>query len=483
MRPPRHRPRHRRFHSYTIRLALLYATIFSISTLLLFYFFYLFTASYMTQQMDDTIQADIQGLAERYDREGLQGLTGLIIERLDRQQTTGNSIYLLTTYTLEPLVGNLVQWPKNASVNDDWLEFFLEIDKQSKETHLARAKIFQLPGRYGLLVGRDVHQLTEAKQRIVQALTWGLVIMLLLALPGGMLLSRQAVKKIERINQTARDIMAGDLSQRIQLTGRNDDFDQLAGNLNRMLDRIQTLMEDIRRVSDNIAHDLRTPLARLRQHLEQARRQASPTSQVAQSLESTIREADSLLSTSNALLRIARIESGQLAKDFNHVNLYTLMQDIVELYEPLIEEKQQHLSTQFAPDTFTNGHRDLLFQALANVIENAAKYTPEQGQISLSLVNLGRRAIINIADNGAGIPERERGNVFRRFYRLDQSRSTSGNGLGLSMVSAIVELHQGSIELQDNHPGLKVVMQLTTAVAAPRPDTADREFAALAKAG
>ncbi|MEJ2178386.1 MAG: two-component sensor histidine kinase, partial [Gammaproteobacteria bacterium] len=158
------KPKHKLFHSYTIRLALLYAIIFSGSTLILFYFFYIFTASYMTQQMDNTIEAEIQGLAERYDNEGLEGLTKLIADRVNRQQATGNSIYLLTTYTLQPLVGNLDRWPKNASIDNEWLEFALEVNEETNETHLARARVFRLPGRYGLLVGRDIHQLTQAKR-------------------------------------------------------------------------------------------------------------------------------------------------------------------------------------------------------------------------------------------------------------------------------------------------------------------------------
>ncbi len=448
------------FHSYTFRLALLYALIFSSSTLILFYFFYLFTASYMTQQMDNTIEAEIQGLAERYDRDGLEGLTRLIAERVNRSQGTGNSLYLLTTYTLEPLVGNLDRWPLEASIdNEKWLEFSLEVNEQTDETHLARARIFRLPGRYGLLVGRDIHQLTQAKLRIVQALTWGLAIMVLLAFVGGLVLSRRTVRNIERINQTARSIMSGNLSRRVEITNRNDDFDQLAANLNQMLDRIQTLMEDIRRVSDNIAHDLRTPLTRLRQHMEEARRQVDSESISAISLESSIREADSLLTTFNALLRIARIEAGQVTTDFAVLDYRTLVEDVVEFYEPLAEEKNQFLTVDAGNTIKTMGDRDLLFQALANVIENAIKYTQENGHISVVLSQLDNEAVITIADNGPGIPAEERERVFRRFYRLDRSRSTTGNGLGLSMVAAVVTMHQGQIRLMDNDPGLKTVMQ------------------------
>jgi signal transduction histidine kinase len=448
------------FHSYTFRLALLYAIIYSTSTLFLFYFFYIFTASYMTQQMDSTIQAEIQGLAERYDQEGLQGLTELIAERVNRQQATGNSIYLLTTYTLQPLVGNLDRWPKNASINNDWIEFRLEINEQTNETHLARAKIFRLPGDHGLLVGRDIHQLTEAKRRIVQALTWGLVIMVLLAFIGGLVLSRRTVRKIERINQTTKSIMSGDLSRRVPVTGRNDDFDQVADNLNQMLDRIQMLMEDIRRVSDNIAHDLRTPLARLRQHLEEARLQEDPSSKSAINLEQSIKEADSLLGTFNALLRIARIEAGQVKAGFADVDFTQLVEDIVEFYDPLVEEKNQVLEKTLEANITSSGDRDLLFQAFANVIENSIKYTPDNGNLSISLIRLSTDLIVTIADNGPGIPASERDNVFRRFYRLDQSRGSSGNGLGLSMVSAVIGLHNGTITLEDNTPGLRIVIRL-----------------------
>ena len=414
----------------------------------------------MTQQMDTTIQAEIQGLAERYDAEGLDGLTTLIAARVARQQATGNSIYLLTNYTLQPIVGNLDRWPKNATVDNDWLEFVLEVNEQTNETHLARARIFRLPGSFGLLVGRDIHQLTQAKSSIVQALTWGLAIMLFLAFIGGLVLSRRTVRKIERINQTARSIMSGNLSRRIPITNRNDDFDQVAQNLNNMLDQIQTLMEDIRRVSDNIAHDLRTPLTRLRQRLEEARQLEGPDSKSSTYLEGSIREADSLLITFNALLRIARIEAGQVTAGFSLLDFRSLLEDVVEFYEPLAEDKSQTITSDLGNQIESWGDRDLLFQTLTNLIENAIKYTPEQGKIFTSLTRVHNEIVITIADNGPGIPEGEREKVFRRFYRLDRSRSTAGNGLGLSMVSAVVSMHNGTIKLLDNRPGLKIMVRL-----------------------
>ena len=453
-----------KFHSYTARLALWYALLFSASTLLLFYFFYLFTASHMIQQAEKTIQAEIRGLAERYDRNGLRGLVATITNRVGRQQAqaSGNAVYLLTTRAFRPLAGNLDRWPAADESADGWIEFDLVADRESGETHLARAKVFQLQrGRYRLLVGLDIHQLTEAKRRIVQALGWGLAIMLLLAFPGGLILGRRSARKIERINQTARSIISGDLSRRVPLSARQDDFDQVAHNLNQMLDRIQRLMEDIRRVSDGVAHDLRTPLARLRQRLEEARAREAPDSESAHSLEGAIKEADSLLSTFNALLRIARIEARQTAPG-GEVDLRALVADVAEFYEPLAEEKQQRIAAAPEQDggITVRGDRDLLFQALANILENALRYAPRGGAIEISLRRSGAVACIAVADNGPGIPEGERENVFRRFHRLDQSRGSGGNGLGLSLVAAVVAMHDGEIALQSNHPGLRALITL-----------------------
>lgn len=420
----------------------------------------------MTAQVDATIDNEIDLLAARYERGGVEGMAQLIAARVRRQQSqaTGEWIYLLTTAAFRPLVGNLNQWPRNATADAGRIEFDLLVDEQGVERHLARARVFALPGRYRLLVGKDVKQLTEAKRRIVQALTWGSAFMLVLAFAGGLAVSRRAVRKIEALNQTTRRIMSGDLSRRVPLTTANDDFDQVAENLNRMLDRIQLLMEDIRRVSDNIAHDLRTPLARLRQRLEEARLHADgdgdSNADAGGYLESAIREADSLLSTFNALLRIARIEAGQTQTGFAVVDVSALARDVAEFYEALAEEKQQRLEATVEPGIALQGERDLIFQALANVIDNALKYAPAGSVIRVSLLRLRADAVISVADHGPGIPTESRELVFRRFYRLDQSRSSAGNGLGLSLVQAVVELHGGRIELADNHPGLKVVIKL-----------------------
>jgi signal transduction histidine kinase len=267
------------------------------------------------------------------------------------------------------------------------------------------------------------------------------------------------VRRIESINQASREIISGDLTRRIPTRDTGDDFDVLADNLNAMLDRIGLLMEDVRRVSDNIAHDLRTPLARLRNRLEELHLQMSGSGTNAEGIEQAVAEADRLLNTFNALLRIARIESQHGGESFTPVAMGDLVRDVVELYEPLMEEKSQLLSMQLPVDVQMSGDRDLLFQAIANLLDNATKYTPAGGNIRIDLVRHNGKGRLVIADSGPGIPEAAHEKVFQRFFRLEQSRTTPGNGLGMSLVAAVVALHQMSIRLEDNRPGLRVVIE------------------------
>ncbi|NIR30610.1 MAG: HAMP domain-containing histidine kinase [Gammaproteobacteria bacterium] len=448
------------FRSFTFRLALLYVALFGASVLGLFGFIYWSTAGYMARQTDATIEAEITGLSERYRLTGLAGLTGLIAERVARDPD-GSSIYLLTDGDLHPLLGNLESWPEDARAKDGWLEFRLGKGAPEKANgHKARARRFELRGGFHLLVGRDVGDLQEVQTLIVETLVWGLAITLVMALGGGVMVSRSVTHRIEAINQTSREIMSGDLDRRVTTTGTGDDFDQLTDNLNEMLDQIQSLMEGVRRVSDNIAHDLRTPLARLRNVLETVRSdQLSPEQQRAH-VEQAISEADGLLSTFNALLRIARIESGERREGFAEVDLEALLRDVAELYEPLSEEKGQRFAMRLEPGLKVHGDRDLLFQAFANLLDNAIKYTPEDGQIELYVNIEGDCAAVTVADTGPGIAEEHREQVFQRFSRLEWSRSTPGAGLGLSLVGAVAKLHHAQVRLSDNQPGLRADVRL-----------------------
>jgi signal transduction histidine kinase len=449
----------RYLHSSTFRLALIYMALFGASVLLLLGFIYWSTAAYLTQQTDQTIEAEIADLTERYRMTGLAGLTTLISERLSRKPA-GSAIYLLVDKNLEPLLGNLDRWPRGAQIRDGWMDFRLEgHGADGADIHQARVRVFRIEGGFLLLVGRDIDDLELTKQRIIITLAWGLAITLVLGGLGGAMMSRTTVRRIESINQTSREIISGDLSRRIPTRNTGDDFDVLADNLNAMLDRIGSLMEDVRRVSDNIAHDLRTPLARLRNRLEELHLQTAVSGANQEGIEQAVAEADRLLNTFNALLRIARIESQHGGESFTAIAMAGLVVDVAELYEPLMEEKRQTLALQLPESILVNGDRDLLFQAIANLMDNATKYTPAGGSIRVDLARRNGKGRLVIADNGPGIPEAAREKVFQRFFRLEQSRTAPGNGLGMSLVAAVVTQHRMSIRLEDNQPGLRVVIE------------------------
>jgi len=434
----------------------MYMVLFATSVFILMGFIYWATAGYMSSQTDETIEAEIIGLAEQYQRQGLNGLISVIRERVARDPN-GKAVYLFTARDFIKLAGNISKWPEDGEVQEGWLNFTLDesLGWQSEETRPARARVFIVPGGLRLLVGRDVNEFMAVKRLVERAINWGMGVTFALAMFGGIMMSRSTAKRVEIINQTSQKIMKGNLALRIPDRGTNDDFDQLARNLNEMLDRIVQLMEGIRHVSDNIAHDLRTPLTRLRNQLENTMLSVN-REQDREQVASAVAEADQLLATFNALLRIARLEMGGRVSNFEVFDLSELVQDAAELYEALAEDKKQKLSIVIEHNIEIVGDRDLLFQTLSNLIDNAIKYTPEDGNIDLTLASNQDEIYLSVADSGIGIPEEDRDKVFDRFYRVAKSRSLPGNGLGLSLVQAVMDLHQGRIQLSDNHPGLQV---------------------------
>ena len=411
--------------SSSLRLALLYMSLFGASVLILLGFLYWATAGYMTGQAETTLETEIRGLSEQYSTRGLAGLTRAISHR-SKAPSTSPEVYLLTDSRFIPLVGNLNQWPTSASDRSPWLRFKLP----DKDAHPILARQFELRGGFHLLVGRDLHELGQIQGLILKALGSGLAVTILLAIAGAVIMSRGVLRRIEIINQASHAMVNGDLSRRIPTQGTGDDFDQLAENLNDMLTQIQLLMDDVRRVSDNIAHDLRTPLTRLLGRLDQL----------------------------HALLRIARIESHTIRETSPQCNLSDIARDALELYEPLSEERAQCMTWTLPPECELKGDRHLLFQCIANVLDNAVKYTPRGGVIDLTVTSEGTDLVITIADNGPGVPEAHRDAVLRRFFRLESSRTTPGDGLGLALVNAVVRRHGGKLLLQSNCPGLKCRM-------------------------
>jgi len=446
----------RLLRSFTFRLALLYTTLSLGSMVALLGFIYWATAGYMDQQVDATIEEEILGLTEQYKSRGIAGLSEIIDERVSHDPKR-EAVYLLADTSFRPIVGNLVAWPDTPVDAAGWTRFRLRARENDRpEEHEARARTFLLHEDLHLLVGRDVRDLEATRRLILDALTWGLVITVVLALGVGLLMSSRVMRRIESINQTSREIMDGDLSRRVPAAGSGDDFDRLAGNLNRMLDRIEALMEAVRQVSDNIAHDLRTPLTRLRTRLEQVRSGAVENNP--EVIDQAIDDADELLATFSALLRIARIEAGSSPPAFADLDLAGIVRDVAGLYEPVAAEQGKTLAVDGQGHAPCRGDRDLLFQALANLVDNAIKHTPAGSGITLATAVTAAGVELRVADTGPGIPPGLHEKVFQRFYRSDASRTTPGSGLGLSLVRAVADMHHARVELADNAPGLRVTM-------------------------
>src|SRR6185437_11454217 len=304
-------------------------------------------------------------------------------------------------------------------------------------------------------------------KRVADTVAWAGVLTLGLGLAGGVFMSRNMLRRVEAVSNTTAEIIHGDLGKRVPLSGTGDEFDQLAQNLNQMLDQIERLMAGMRQVTDNIAHDLRTPLSRLRARLEVTLIEKPDQARYADVLRETISEADRLLGTFNALLSIAEAEAGSRRDGFEPVDLSEIARDVAELYEPVADESGLGFEIKIADKILVRGDRHLLSQAIANLLDNALKYTPE-GKVALSVETRAGKARIEVSDTGPGVPPDRRSAVFDRFVRLEGSRSTPGNGLGLSLVRAVARLHDSDIWLEDSvpgseNPGLKVVIEFPLA--------------------
>lgn len=446
------------FNSSSFRITLIYVVLFTISVFILFGFFYWSAFGYLVEQKEETIKAEIEALEQRYQRDGFVSLRLQLSERIANQTPGDASIYILVDDRYRRLMGNLDRWPGIAFDKDGWLDFKLhDTEEASRNRFNARARAVPIGSRYRLLVGQSMEDLDRVHSQLIKALFWGLVMMGGLALLGATMMRATITRRLEGINRTSRKIMQGNIQERIYSHGTHDEFDELAGNLNNMLDQIELGMNNVRRVSDNIAHDLRTPLARIKNRLEELRIQVSGQEQDEAMVNQIASDADRLLETFNALLRIARIEASERKEDFKEVDLVSILQDARELYEPVTEEKGQQFVFSSVETIGYTADRDMLFQAIANLLDNAVKYTPKGGTIILKAEKAGRKGFnIIIGDTGPGVPKSEHNKVTQRFYRLDSSRTTPGSGLGLALVSAILQLHNMEMRFADNEPGLLV---------------------------
>jgi signal transduction histidine kinase len=445
------------------RLAALYMALFAASVLTLLIFIYFSTANFVERQTEETIGAEITGLQEQYRQHGLIGLIEAVNSRTttERNQPT---LYLLADPRLKRIAGNLSEWPRTAPIKPGWVRFSVSLTRGGNQaTYDALASVFILNGDYRLLVGRDLRDAVVFRRRVEQTLFFAALLTLALGLIGGLFMTRNVLRRVEAVNRTSASIILGDFSERVPVTGSGDEFDQLAANLNAMLDQIERLMAGMRQVTDNIAHDLRTPLSRLRARLEVTLLERPDADRYAEALTETIAEADRLLGTFNALLSIAEAEAGARRDTMAEVQLDEIARSVADLYEPVAEEKGLTLTLDIASPAPVRGDRHLLSQAIANLLDNALKYTPE-GEVSLAVRRAPDGHIrLEIGDSGPGVPADHREHVFDRFFRLENSRSTPGNGLGLSLVRAVAKLHGGEVRLEDNRPGLKAVMILPAA--------------------
>lgn len=422
----------------------------------------------LDDQMVSTIEAEINGLSEQYKTGGLRRLIS-VVER--RAGEPGASLYLVTTAAGEHVVGNVGALPAGVLADPGQIEAAYARSGSHNLDHRAIMRIFTLPGGFRLVVGRDVEERDRLRSIIGRTFGTSLLFVILLGVVGGWFVASRVLKRVDDMTETARRIRAGDLGGRLAVAGNGDELDRLAQNLNEMLERIGELMRGLREVSDNIAHDLKTPLTRLRNRADAAVRSAEGPEDLRLALEGVIEESDGLIRVFNALLTIARLE-GVAARDIMaEFDVGATAREVGELYEAVAADEGLSLEIVTAGDLRLIGSRELIGQALANLVDNAVKYgalNRQAGTIRVMAERVGGTIRLTVADHGPGIPEEARGRVLDRFVRLEDSRSRPGFGLGLSLVVAIVRLHQGALTLADNAPGLAVVVTLP-AVAVGEP--------------
>lgn len=456
--------------SSTLRLALICIAVFGIVVCVLFSYVYWSTATYVRGRSDQAIAAERTILRQAWDRAGRTGLLETMARRIADERLHGG-LYLFTDGAFAPVAGNLKAWPAALKGDEGWGNFDApEWKPDDADRPLLRAAFETLPDGSHLLVGKDIDDLDEFVEQIDRALALSVLFTFMLAFVASVFVTRRTVGRIEAINATSQAIMHSGLGQRIPQKGTGDEWDQLAENLNRMLDRIEGLMGEVKQVSDNVAHDLRTPLARMRGRLEKAYARPRDGEDDHALIGDTMADLDSVLRMFSSLTRIAQIELSDRMAAFRIVDLAHLAREVAELFDAAAEEKGGRVSVIAVQPVLVTGDRDLLFDAVANLIDNAIKHGRAGGEVTVEAARREGAAVIAIADDGPGIPAAESQQVFKRFYRLERSRRTPGNGLGLSLVAAVARLHGARIELADNAPGLRARLVFAPSAGGDAPE-------------
>ena len=444
------------------KLSLVYLVVFALGAGLVLMRVGMNVKDLFDDQIDQTVEAEIAGLSEQYRQGGIRRLVETVERRANQP---GSSLYLVTTFAGERIAGNVAQLPVGVLERPGLIETRYARTDGIIAEHRALARIFLLPGGFRLLVGRDLEDREALRGLMWRALFTSLGWLVLIGTAGGIFVAMRVLRRVDAMSASAQTIMSGDLAQRLPRTGSGDELDRLATSLNAMLERIGELMKGLQEVSDNIAHDLKTPLTRLRNGVDEALRTAQSPDDYRACLEKVVEESEGLIRVFNALLMIARLESGAAQETMQDFDVAEVARDVAELYDAVAEEQGAMLTLDAQAPLMMRGGRELIGQALANLVDNAIKYglpsaDGAQAVVNIAARRMGDRIELTIADRGPGIAAQDRARVLERFVRLEGSRSRPGSGLGLSLASAVARLHHGALRLDDNEPGLRVTMDL-----------------------
>jgi signal transduction histidine kinase len=445
--------------SSTLRLACIYVIVFSVGIFGVMAYVYWSAVDYVSDKSDSSVEIECNLLIQTFNRFGRGGVADLIARRMV-DPFFSEWRYLLTDASLNHVAGNLRFWPSTFRPDKHWSNFIpQEWEKERTDGRLLRASYHLLPDGSHLLVAHEADDRKLLNKKIRMSIAWAAGAFLILAAAAGISTSRRSVARIEEIISTSRDIIRTGLRGRIPRRGTGDEWDALAENLNSMLDRIEDLVVANQQVSDNVAHDLRTPLTRIRGRLEKAYGQQLDLDQYRALIGNVIAQLDEVLRIFSSLLRIAHIERRDRTTAFRNIDLTEIACEVIELFDPTAEENAVNLRLTKSVPAIVVGDRDLLFDAISNLVDNAIKHGGRGGEVAVMLSDSADGLLLSIADRGPGIPAEERKQVLRRFYRLEHSRNSPGNGLGLSLVAAVASLHGASLEMADNSPGLLIELR------------------------
>ncbi len=451
-----------------VRLSALYLLLFLLSAMALFFYMTNLSVNFLTAQTQKALLDEVTGITASYERGGIP----MLVRSIDRRsRQPGAFLYLIADPAGRILAGNVESLEPGvlniSGMSDRPFTYMRYGEQENAGQHKAIAIVLAMPNGMRVLVGRDLSEPELFRDIMRRALVLALGIMAVGAFLIWYFVGRRALLRLKQVSTSSQRIMAGDLGERLPVSGSGDEFDRLSLNLNAMLGRIEELNDGLKHVSDNIAHDLKTPLTRLRNKAEATLSGARENSDYRAALEDIIAESDQLIRTFNAILMISRLEAGYSSETMEVLPVNPILQDVCELYEPVAEDAGLRLVTELDEDISLRINRELVGQTISNLIDNAIKYAqPDQNHnddgdlpsITVAMKRDGEQVLISVADQGAGIPEDMREQATERFVRLEESRTQPGSGLGLSLVKAVMKLHGGSLKLEDNQPGLRVVL-------------------------